>query len=356
MSCRAKSRHGLRKFSTSLELTVVFNSNKNYRIFNYMIKARKGYSIIFLLFISFGVFSQNIIPNGSFETFTTCPTNINSGFPDQVANAVGWYRADYTPDYLSSCVSYTPIGTPTNFFGYQIPASGNSYMGMWCYNSTMPNYREILGAQLTNTLVIGQKYFIKLTISNAERYQSNCGIDKMGMRFSTVKHTPYNVPINNFAHLFFNSIMADTLNWKTVFSSFTADSNYQYVEIGHFFNDLNTNIQIFRSEPANLAYYYIDDVALSTDSLEALGFNSTTYIDELKPSNKIKIYPNPADNYIWLENYDQIKNFRVYDLLQNEVKVEVLKDRLDISNISPGIYFLFCELGNEVYKSKIIKK
>lgn len=309
---------------------------------------------------SYLIHAQNIIPNGSFETYTSCPVNINSGSPDEVAKATGWYRIKQTPDYFNSCASGTIVNTPNNFFGNQNPASGNAYMGMWCYDSGTPNFREFIAAKLTNTLSIGQKYFLKITISNAEGYDSNCGIDKVGLRFSSVKHlTSAPPPINNFAHLYFNTIMADTLNWKYVFKSFLADSNYQYIEIGNFFNDLNTNFQILKPRTANLAYYYIDDVALSTDSLEALTFNatSTSIIDN--PINSfLSVSPNPTSGIITFQNINnmELKQLVVYSTLGNEVYFSEsnTKAPVDLSFLNEGIYHLKISTSEGIITKKIV--
>lgn len=300
--------------------------------------------IVVLFAFSVNIISaQNIIPNGSFETYTACPVSINSGSPDEVAKATGWYRIKQTPDYFNSCASSTVVGIPSNFFGFQTPASGNAYMGLWAYDSGTSNFREFIAAKLTNTLSIGQKYFLKITISNAEGYDSNCGIDKVGMRFSSVKHlTSAPPPINNFAHLYFNTIMADTLNWKYVFKSFIADSNYQYIEIGNFFNDLNTNFQILKPRTANLAYYYIDDVALSTDSLEALNFNAnSTEVLELTNETKFTFYPNPTSNFIYSNKNLNIYTLSIKNIFGEQIDCFTQNDTsINFEKVPNGIYYL----------------
>lgn len=214
-------------------------------------------------------------------------------------------------------------------------------MGLWAYESGNNNFREIIAAKLTNTLSIGQKYFVKLTVSLAEGYLSNVGIDKIGIRFSTIQHTLSTTPINNFSHIYFTSIMNDTLNWKSVFSSFVADSTYKYVEIGNFFTDANTNVQILKPG-ADWSYFYIDDVALCSDSLEALNFNSnSTSINEVNNKNNFVFFPNPTTDLIFsninISNYEIL----ITSIIGNPMEFQRIGDNSILLNkLQNGIYYI----------------
>lgn len=301
--------------------------------------------------------SQNIIPNGSFETYTACPNSVNTNSPDELKKTVNWYSILQTPDYYNVCATTTVVGVPNNFLGYQMPASGNSYMGFTAYVSNTSNAREIIASKLTTTLSIGQKYFTKLLISLSEGYNTNCGIDKVGLRFSTVPHTLVSAPpINNFAHLYFTTIMADTLNWKSVFGSFIADSNYQYVEIGNFFTDVNTNVQVLKPKTTDWAYYYLDDVCLSTDSLEALNY-SATGISEINKKERYNLfYPNPCQEKVYckinLVNY----SLKINDIYGDEITDYTLNhdNTIEFRNIPNGIYIVTISQGEKIKKEIII--
>jgi hypothetical protein len=312
--------------------------------------------LFFILLFSLSSIGQNIIPNGSFETYTACPNGANSNSPDEVKKASGWYTIKQTPDFFHTCATTSIVGVPSNFLGNQTPASGNAYTGLWAYQSSNLNFREILAAKLTTTLVIGQKYFIKLTVSLAEGYNSNCGIDKIGLRFSTVPHSLTVLPpINNFSHLYFTTIMADTLNWKSIFTAFVADSSYKYVEIGNFFNDANTNLQVVKPG-AYWSYYYIDDICLSTDSLEALGFNATSIIEDIPNFSRGLFFPNPTTtktaSKIDLSEFD----VKLFDVYGNTVKnFSISKENIiEFENISPGIYFIQLRKNQKICTEKII--
>ncbi|MBP7809694.1 MAG: T9SS type A sorting domain-containing protein [Bacteroidia bacterium] len=323
-----------------------------------MIKARRAYSIIFLSFLSIVVFSQtNLVPNPSFEVTVQCPSNDNN-----ITDCGNWMNFGATPDYYHGC-GVSGLSVPNAAAGYQYARTGMGMAGLisWCHPiscSAGPNYREFIGAVLTNTLQVGVKYFISFFINWSgylygwRQYATN----KIGLRFSTVSSNTTNpAPINNFAHLKTNVIYQDTVNWLKISGSFIADSVYKYILIGNFFNDTNTDTLSYPGPVfgSMAAYYYIDDVCVSTDSLYALNW---TGITNSLLNEEIRTYPNPVEDFLFLKGFDQFSEFKLYDLVGNEVKFEVMKDKLDLINICPGIYFLSCKRNREVYKCKILKK
>ena len=103
---------------------------------------------------------NNLVINPSFETYTTCP---NSG--SQMYLAVNWWAVMNTPDYLNSCATLTTqVSVPNNFFGHQHSATGQAYAGFlnWLPN-TGTEYREYLRSQLTQSLIVGRKYYLSVS-------------------------------------------------------------------------------------------------------------------------------------------------------------------------------------------------
>ncbi|MCE9539031.1 MAG: hypothetical protein K8R85_07425 [Bacteroidetes bacterium] len=91
-----------------------------------------------LLIFSFTFLNaQNLVPNPSFEQYSSCP-NTECG----ISLAAGWYSAGYTPDYYNSCGSPSgpfEFGVPQNAVGYQHPASGNAYVGIATWGGGFEN-------------------------------------------------------------------------------------------------------------------------------------------------------------------------------------------------------------------------
>lgn len=94
---------------------------------------------------------QNLVPNHSFEEYTTCPQTAA-----EVAKAVGWYPLYASPDYYNACAPNNVVGVPWNTCGWQQAAEGNAYMGLVTYfdGKPLPN-REFIGIQLTQPLTPG---------------------------------------------------------------------------------------------------------------------------------------------------------------------------------------------------------
>ena len=91
-------------------------------------EAMKGFIKIFFILILFGGLceceAQNLVPNYSFETFSTCPFSAG-----QIYYAPPWVDPTTTSsDYYNSCAS---MGTdvPVNWAGNQSAKDGNAYAG-----------------------------------------------------------------------------------------------------------------------------------------------------------------------------------------------------------------------------------
>jgi hypothetical protein len=240
--------------------------------------------LLFVMTISFG---QNIVPNASFEDTLSCPSGQN-----QVYKAIEWSSFGNTPDYFNACSQIANI--PNTPAGFQNAASGNAFCGVYTYYTGptgAPNYREYIGSQLTNALVIGQKYFVSFKINKPNVME--CATNNFGALFSTVPFSYTNpTPFYKIPQIISNQIITDTLQWTTITDSFIADSLYKYIILGSFYSDLNTSTIIYNGHTDCIAYYYIDDICVSSDSLTC---NSNTSIKEYYIKNTFNIYPNPTD-------------------------------------------------------------
>ena len=132
-------------------------------------------------------FSQNLVPNPSFEQYTSCPDNYC-----QIHRASGWEAWGYSPDYFNSCGIYpwSPVSVPYNDIGFQFASTGNAYAGFFAYDSLNSSScglcREYIGMQLVSPLVIGQKYYVNFKVSLADI--ANFAVDKIGILFSTTSY------------------------------------------------------------------------------------------------------------------------------------------------------------------------
>lgn len=117
--------------------------------------------------------------------------------------------------------------------------------------------------------------------------------NKLGILFSTIDYGIfYPSPVNNYAQVYTDSIITDTLSWVPIRGSFIADSNYSFITIGSFFTDAFVDsLQILGT--LCRAYYYVDDICVSTDSAYCYNYVYTAINESTNPFD-ISVYPNPA--------------------------------------------------------------
>src|SRR5690349_18470574 len=156
--------------------------------------------------------AQNLVPNNSFETITTCPSSFG-GFgptiaPPWVAPTLG------TPDIFNACAPPAMMGVPVNFFGNQAAVTGIGYAGFYA-KLTANEYREYVQAPLTSPLVAGEWYAVSFYVSNSE---FGCGVERIGAYLSNDAFV-----INNFLALdfvpqveSFGGYISDEINWTLI--------------------------------------------------------------------------------------------------------------------------------------------
>lgn len=316
---------------------------------------KKVISII-LVIISQLADGQNLVPNPSFEAFSSCPNNWTSPTSDELAKATGWSSYRETPDYFNACAT-SIVGCPSNNAGFQPAHTGNAYCGAVTFNK-IALYREIFGRQLSAPLSIGTKYFVSFYVSLAIKVPSFVyASDRIGMKFTK---TPFAylsnpIPVNNSCQINYNAFVTDTTNWTKISGSFVADSAYQYIAIGNFFDDANTDTLCIKNVQYKLdAYYYIDDICVSTDSNYAANWTGIQKDFNYKGS-KINLYPNPTSKNVTLEfNNPKKENcvLTIYDIqgfpLQTLDIITADKIELEIKDLTKGIYFLQLRKENEI--------
>ena len=205
----------------------------------------------------------NLVPNPSFEDTVACPI-----YADQVDHALYWYQCRGTPDYYNYCSNVLGpyVGVPNNWCGFQYPHSGDAFAGMIPYDVTSAPYREYIGVPLLSPTIIGQKYYATLWVSWNGTIGFGLVINKLGITLSTVQYSSANpYPITNNPIAYSDSIYTDSVGWGKIRLSFIADSSYQYLMLGNFFDDALTDT-VHLGLWSQHAYYYIDDVIVDENT------------------------------------------------------------------------------------------
>jgi hypothetical protein len=303
--------------------------------------------IVFLIIlICSNIYSQtNLVSNPSFEDTLSCPTYFT-----QINLSNSWSSFKGSPDYFNSC-NNTYVGVPVNETGYQNARSGNAYAGFYCFAKFATNDREILGTELLQSLTIGQKYFVKFYVSLAIGviHQNNIATNNIGALFSTRNFTFTDpIPINNYAQIYSDSIISDSINWTKIEGAFIADSAYRYFSIGCFFNDSMTSRLVFDTS-ASISYYFVDDVSISTDSTLDVEKNNILPI--------INIFPNPAKNWVEIKGND-ISNILLYNILGQPIFINITQSnnliKIDLSDLPSGVYIIKLKTKGKYFISHLL--
>jgi type IX secretion system substrate protein len=297
---------------------------------------KKTCAYLFLL-LSTSSMSQNLVPNSSFEDTIKCPD-----FPlPNIGNTAYWSSYLETPDYFNSCANSSQIlfGVPGNFAGFQNAYIGNAYAGLltWGINAGSP-IREYIGVQLIQSLTIGNKYYVSCFISNADSIYYNSSANMFGFRFSTVSYAS----VDNLSHIHSDSVVTNKANWTRISGSFIADSSYQYLILGNFYDDTQTIADTSFPTSFTTSYYYVDAVCVTTDSI----YDSIwTSANEVIHSSQNELFPNPVNLELFINN-SYSEELVMYDLLgQKIITRRLIKglNKIDASVIAAGMYLIFLD-------------
>jgi hypothetical protein len=226
---------------------------------------------------------QNLVPNPSFEEYSDCPDNLG-----QIDLAQGWIEIRGSVDYYNSCGT-SNWGVPDNYNGHEEAFGGRAYGGLAVWGFGVSNFREFVAVQLTDPLLSGSKYDVSIRLSLADT--SRFAVKNFGFVFTQSQ------PNNDIGILFGlepqvtntgGSFLNDTVGWMAIEGSFIASGNEQFLTIGNFDNDSETDTAQVQEDGIQTAYYYIDDVTVVLDTTYHVG------IDEVSVGyNKFNLYPNP---------------------------------------------------------------
>lgn len=235
--------------------------------------------------VSCSLFGQNLVPNPSFETYSSLPTGAG-----QWSKAVGWSNVNgwipfqwpyASPDYCHASGSGI-IKLPNTVFGTVNAYDGNAIMGLIIYYPSTSNFREYIATTLTSPMVVGNTYTVSFYITNgiAGSY-GGMGISNLGVCLSSgaltqVDHEPIvsATPQYTAGTPFYSS------SWQLITFNIVATQAYDHITVGNFDTDANTQAQTFVSTSSPGAYYFVDAFTVEPATplpIEMLDFTATAY-------------------------------------------------------------------------------
>jgi hypothetical protein len=263
--------------------------------------------LLMILITAYTVGQINYVFNGSFEILYGCPNDYN-----QIDSAVGWHilinGGGGNPEVYNACYPQSNgVGVPINVnnHGFQYPHSGNGYAGIDAGHSSEPdNLREYIQSQLIKKLKPGSLYCVTFYVSLIDH--ASASIKTLGAYFDdgSVSAPPYFGIANAFPQVYNSTIqLDDKVNWMKIEGSFIASGNEEYITIGNFFTDAESDIIIIGSPTSWWSYYYIDDVSVMAADLPAYAGKDTIVHN---PGDSVFIGRHPEiglnEDCIWFVN------------------------------------------------------
>lgn len=272
--------------------------------------------ILFIIFLFIQIkhcFPQtNLIYNGDFELYDTCPKNVTTPFDAyfEIKHCLGWYKPTYaTSDYYNACNNSINglVGVPNNTTGSQPAFSGSGYLGFYTYTdsnscSCFGNWIEYVQSKLVLPLEAGHVYKITFYVSLAE--SGELAVSDIGAYFSANPISSSNYrPFQGITPQVRNSkgnYLTDTINWMKISGEFIAKGGEQYITIGNF--DDTLQFDTLRVKPFNYSswsYYYLDgpmeltDITLNIGNVfspNGDGINDVFYFSEISEGDRAEIY------------------------------------------------------------------
>ncbi|MBK9639542.1 MAG: T9SS type A sorting domain-containing protein [Bacteroidetes bacterium] len=303
--------------------------------------------ISIILICPFFCLSQNLIPNGSFEVYSSCPS-----FYSQIDSALYWFSPTVgTPDYYNSCATNFAVSIPNNYSGYQ-NAIGSGFTGIILLHTQAVNTREYIETQLSSPLLANQSYYFKMYVNIADKSEKRT--DAIGVYFSDTLIAgfapatvlPFIPNISNTSGLFLDSI-----NWRMVSGIYSAHGGEQFVVIGNFKTDTMTS-----TLPNN---NFIDQVPVVYAFIDSVTLTSVTSIEDQLENEKVQIYPNPFNDNIFIRLRGvQGSEIIIYEITSRVVLKQNLsaETTLYTTHLESGTYFYQIRKGIQLYShGRLIK-
>lgn len=225
-------------------------------------------NIIFSFLISTLVGQQNLVPNGSFEEYSECPTGneLNNG---QFERATGWFRpTNSTPDFYHRCNNNIngTVGVPNNFWGYQEPFHGQGYIGFGAivWNEKGESIgNEYIRTELKSPLKPCMKYHFRMYVSLAEA--STHGIGSLGVLLTKENEFTSTIyALEKNPQIEYKGLpIIDTSTWTIIEGTFISKGFEKHLTIGYFSNTIGSDTAFIQDfGVGSYSGFYLDSVSL----------------------------------------------------------------------------------------------
>lgn len=296
---------------------------------------------IILICLPFIGHAQNLVLNPDFELYHCDSWNISS-----IEDCNNWTTPTMSsPDYFNnSCLESRTSAIPQKYWGYQLPESGNSYIGIIAYDyrkqSADEAGAEYIQGSLSEPLKANEKYIVEFYVSLAEC--SKLALQNLGVYFcekvtkeKTVELLKLTPQVTTHVNL------SDTSKWIAINETYIAKGNEKYFIIGCFNNGKKVKFKKVSpskdiADPRDYAYYYIDNVIIRPET------ESTIVKTETQTITKETIKPISPDIKVEVGNTFVLNNisFTTASYELTEVSFKELDKLVELMNKNPTIAIL----------------
>lgn len=281
-------------------------------------------------------FSQNLVPNPSFED-TVQLSNGNFDY-------VNWKDFIGTPDYFTSYAPVSRLLTPINNRGNQVPSDGVAYFGFFVYDSDRVDAREYLQVELNDTLIPDKDYRVQFKISLADSFRIAVDYKNIGVSFGyDIINARFDHTLKPLPHIRSDSSWDanDKTSWQQFDAVYTAKGGEKTMVIGNFKDDQNTDTTQLNQGGSfalfyTTAYYYVDEV--SVVQMDTVGLH------EAELEKWMLIYPNPTKDHVHIQNKSEFPaNAALYNTKGQLISEFVVQNQatqmFSLANHPSGCYF-----------------
>jgi hypothetical protein len=153
-----------------------------------------------------------------------------------------------------------------------------------------------------------------------------------------ITQTPPMVPIININNIYLESTLAANYQWYLNGNIIAGATAQNYIPLS------NGNYTVTITDTAGC-------------SITSLPFNLTTVNVISKPQNKnVVIYPNPANNELFINTQNKYSSYAIYDLLGKEMMRNSFSTKIDISNLTKGVYIIALKGADGIVQKMWVKE
>ncbi|AKA34343.1 OmpA-like periplasmic protein [Flagellimonas lutaonensis] len=256
---------------------------------NMMVREIRNISLAFIFLLPVLANAQNLVVNGGFEEYVSCPQEMSNLAIDIKSLTT---PTKGTTDYFNEC-GVGDMGIPKNFKGEQKPFKGKGYAGLHLY---APNdYREYIQFELSEPLQKGKLYRISLQSSLAE--SSVLAMQELTVLFtkeqiqadinqnlSPPRLERFNIERYSYVNLEIDGVLYDSGKWTEASVDFVAKGYEKYIVVGNFKNNKASKkirLETDENKPVETSYYYLDEVNVTYLRDERYELNKPFVLNQL---------------------------------------------------------------------------